>query len=104
VQIEAVDTLASLYEDVLIPEAVRSELMREETPQLVRDWLSQAPAWLTVHPVEEEETGLLLHAGERQVLLLAAERKIALALMDERRGRQIAAQQGLRTKVHWAYC
>lgn len=39
--IEQVDVLSKLYERVLVPEVVASELSRPATPERVRDWIAE---------------------------------------------------------------
>ncbi len=41
------DILSKLYELVVIPEAVFNELTAPSTPQLLREWMTNKPAWLT---------------------------------------------------------
>ena len=49
--IGAVDILPQLFDRVLIPEAVLSELQHSCTPESVRTWIANPPAWLEVRPV-----------------------------------------------------
>ena len=42
--------LPVLYERVVIPPAVHRELLRSETPEVVRQWLAPPPGWLTLQP------------------------------------------------------
>ena len=42
------DLLARLFERVIIPQAVWLELQAEGTPEPVRAWLANQPAWLEV--------------------------------------------------------
>lgn len=46
VLIQAADILPELYRTVLIPPAVKAELTHTNTPAVVREWISQPPAWL----------------------------------------------------------
>ena len=46
--IEYVHVLPSLYGRVLVPPAVVTELDQEQTPELVRRWMSDRPEWLEV--------------------------------------------------------
>ncbi len=43
VLIEQIEVLGKLYRHVLIPEAVRRELLDDGTPSAVRDWMQQPP-------------------------------------------------------------
>jgi hypothetical protein len=40
------EVLSALYTEVLIPEAVASELRQAATPESVRHWIVHPPAWL----------------------------------------------------------
>jgi hypothetical protein len=42
--------LPTLYARVVVPPAVYGELLRSETPEVVRQWLAQPPGWLTIQP------------------------------------------------------
>jgi predicted nucleic acid-binding protein len=43
-----IDILATLFQRVLIPPAVFNEMQHPKTPQPVKDWINNAPAWLEV--------------------------------------------------------
>ncbi len=43
--IDAVRILPELYQTIFVPEAVFDELQAEETPEKVRDWIKNLPAW-----------------------------------------------------------
>ncbi len=42
------DILAALFTSVVIPPSVAEEMSRDATPEIVRKWVAQAPAWLSV--------------------------------------------------------
>ncbi len=48
--VDVVEVLPTLYGRVLVPQAVVDELRQQRTPELIRVWLSQPPAWLEVVP------------------------------------------------------
>jgi hypothetical protein len=48
--IEAADILPLLFSPVLIPAAVKSELLHPKAPAAVRDWVAGSPSWLSVVP------------------------------------------------------
>ncbi len=48
VLVGAADVLPSLYGSVVIPEAVRKELLHPDTPEIVRAWAARLPGWITV--------------------------------------------------------
>lgn len=92
------EVLPALYSEVLIPEAVASELRRPGTPPVVRDWLSEHPPWLQIVPPDRQPDAPSLKdldAGERDAILLALQLKADLLLMDEREGAEEARRLGL---------
>jgi predicted nucleic acid-binding protein len=98
VLIQAADILPSLYRRVLIPPAVKVELAHENTPAIVRAWISQPPLWLEVVNLKQPVDSALAHLdeGEREAISLASELQAALLLMDERDGVTIARHRGLK--------
>src|SRR5438105_4217153 len=97
VLIGQVDLLAKLYGQVLIPPAVHSELQRERTPAMVREWMAHPPDWLQVHkPTIPVDSSLSrLGAGEREAITLAEEVHAEAILIDERDGRRHAEKRNL---------
>jgi len=83
--------LPRLFAEVVIPEAVQAELLRSH-PQL--------PDWLRVRVVGDRHQvsrfAEVVDAGEAEAIALALELRADRVLMDERRGRRLAGQQGLR--------
>src|SRR5436190_24173624 len=45
--LEHAELLHGLYGEVVVPDAVATELSSPSAPTAVRDWLSHAPAWFT---------------------------------------------------------
>ena len=97
VQIHCQDVLAALYDRVLVPPAVMTELDHPRTPPIVRAWLGHLPQWLEVRGVRSPPLATLagLDPGEQQAIQLAQEEHADLLLMDERRGVALARRQGL---------
>ena len=97
VLIGEIDFLPILFETVLVPEAVRNELSREQTPPVVRAWIAQTPAWIQIVPTLPLDPLPLpeLGAGERAAIALALSRQAALILMDDRQGVAAALNHGL---------
>ena len=86
----AADLLPQLFGEVLIPPAVRVELLRSH---------AALPDWLRVEAVKNsaEATRLAqsVDAGEAEAIELAKELQADRLLMDERKGRRLAAQEGV---------
>lgn len=82
--------LPELFAEVVIPGAVRDELLRSH-PAL--------PAWLRVEPVKDAAEAARLaqfvDSGEAEAIELARELRADRLLIDERRGRRLAVEQGV---------
>lgn len=92
------DVLRALYRRILIPRSVADELDQPNTPNIVRRWISEPPAWLEIVPSPPNADPLVptfLDRGERDAILLALEMKADLLLMDDREGVEEAARRGL---------
>jgi predicted nucleic acid-binding protein len=89
-QIGRVDLLRTLYGEVLIPEAVRDELLAAH---------HSLPRFCECVPAADRKAVNLLLAeldpGEAEAIVLAKE-KHAVLLIDEIEGRDVAAREGLR--------
>src|SRR5438876_1236088 len=84
------DLLLRLFGEVVVPEAVRSELLKSHTA---------LPVWLRVQAVRNQAQADLyaqsVDFGEAEAIALAQELRADHLLIDERKGRQLAARQGL---------
>ena len=95
-----IDLLPVLFEKVVLPATVQSELASGKAPFLVRHWVGNLPAWLEVRdaPLSQAEDASLkgIDAGERAAIQLAASLHADLLLMDDRKGVNAAQKRGLR--------
>ena len=84
------DLLTKLFGDVVIPPAVKSELLRTH---------SVLPAWLRVQALRDNvRAGIYARSvdrGEAEAIALAEELHADHLLIDERKGRRLAQEQGL---------
>ena len=91
--------LQQLYEKVVIPPAVYSELtgMGAGQPGALE---VQTLGWIETRPVTDRvlvtALQMELDEGEAEAIALAVELKAGLVLLDERRGRAVASRLGLR--------
>ena len=92
--IGAIDVLPLVFDRVLIPAAVLDELSHAKTPDMVRFWIKDAPVWLEVRDVRVEFNEPGVDKGEAAAITLAVQLG-ALALIDDRRGREFAISKGL---------
>lgn len=97
IEIEAIDILATLFGQVIIPEAVAGELQRAKTPQKVKDWIQAPPAWLEIRKADLSYFTPLeqLGPGETEAIALALELKADAVLIDETDGKDEAVRVGL---------
>jgi len=95
--IEQIDILTKMYGRVVIPRAVREELLRPSAPEVVRNWMRQPPAWLEVHaPLNPPDSSLAaLDQGERDAIMLAEELRAVQLIVDDRQGRHEAQKRGI---------
>jgi predicted nucleic acid-binding protein len=94
--IENIEVLPSLFGTVLMPEAVRDELLHPAAPESVRGWAGHLPAWVEVRPSRLVIDGELqaLGAGEREAIALALSIHADMILIDERKGATVALSKG----------
>jgi predicted nucleic acid-binding protein len=93
-----IELLPALYRRVLIPPAVHLELLRPQTPTMVRAWASVLPAWCEVRSLTSVPDATLneLDAGERDAIQLALDTGVDTLLMDEAEGRKEALRRQLK--------
>ena len=95
------DLLRDQFGEVWIPLAVETELLRIPDTT-VRNKINHAreEGWLIVRPTTEGGLVRLLavdlHQGEAEAIALALQIKVARLLIDEKEGRAMARQLGLR--------
>ncbi len=91
------EVLPRLFGEVYAPPEVIAELCHLRTPEVVRRWAQQPPAWMRVVKAREAlECPARLGPGEASAMALAKELNADWLLMDERDGTKFAAAQGLR--------
>ena len=94
-----INLIPQLYGTILIPTAVHEELLDERAGETVITAV-QSAFWLEIQPVQNQELVSELrnrvNAGEAEAIVLAIEANAARLLIDERLGRQAAANLGLR--------
>ena len=96
--IEAIDLLPRLYERIVIPVEVLSELVDDGAPRRVSEWAMKLPEWVEVRlaPLSTDPALFLLDRGERCAILLAQSEAEVLLLIDETAGRHEASRRGIR--------
>jgi predicted nucleic acid-binding protein len=95
VLINAIDVLPKLFGEIHVPTQVMDELKRSRAPAPVKQWAYSPPQWLRVStPAITITTSVRLDPGETQALALARELGADAVLIDERKGRRVAAEHG----------
>ncbi|MCD5417073.1 DUF3368 domain-containing protein [Candidatus Bipolaricaulota bacterium] len=91
--------LRDLYEELIIPEAVRHEVVVEGAGQPGAEEVKAAD-WIKTQSVTNRDLKRALRqeldAGEAEAIVLALEIGADLLLMDERIGREVAGHLGIR--------
>ena len=87
-----------LYGNVHITQTVLEELRHPDAPPSVRHWATNPPGWLKIHSDPETPDPALaaLDPGERTALLLSAQLRSDVLLLDESAARALAVQRGLK--------
>jgi predicted nucleic acid-binding protein len=97
--IGGLDWLPELFGEVICPPEVIEECRHADAPKELREWASHPPGWLRIRSTSDNAPilpgDLRLDPGETAALCLAREIHADLVLMDERRGRAVAAELGL---------
>lgn len=90
--IEQVDILPQLFSQVIVPQAVRDELLAERSSAIIQDWISHPPSWLDIQFVPYPLLGLpkKLGMGEREAISLALTLGGMLIVLDDFEARQAA--------------
>src|SRR5687767_8972931 len=93
VRISQVYILPSLFQRVLIPPAVASELSQANRPEAIKHFIQSPPPWLLLKAPEAMEPIPLLHQGECEAIALALQLKADLLLIDDAAGRKAATER-----------
>lgn len=95
VLIGEIELLPQLFGQVIIPQAVLDELLKQGTPETVKNWANNHPDWLKVQNATLVDQTIALGAGEREAISLAKEINADLVLIDDRKARKTAIERGL---------
>lgn len=92
-----INLLPELFQQIIIPQAVYSELSDASAPSPVQAWIATPPNWLKIQPVSQPSDAILelLDPGERAAILLAQELNADLLLLDDMKARRTATERGL---------
>jgi predicted nucleic acid-binding protein len=92
-----IEILPYFYQQVLIPPFVWKELQDVNTPDMVRAWAAQPPAWLEQHSLRNPPDASLnfLDRGEREAITLALEVGADRLIADETMAREEAKRRNV---------
>lgn len=94
--IHQIDLLPRLFERIIIPDAVRKEMLNEGAPSILQKWIKNPPLWLEVQTVSTIDQSLnRLDIGEQSAITLAQTLPADLLLIDERLGRKKAIERSI---------
>src|ERR1044071_3814670 len=95
VLIGKIQLLPKLYGRILVPPAVLAELRHTSAPEMVREWVTDPPAWMEIRQPTHEVPGDTLDRGEAEAISLAQELGADVLLIDDWAGRREATRRGL---------
>ena len=94
--IDQIDLLPRLFQQVIIPDVVRDEMLDSSAPLVIQQWIANPPPWLVVQAVSvTDETLNSLDPGEQAAITLAQTLPADLLIIDERLGRRTASERGI---------
>jgi predicted nucleic acid-binding protein len=96
VQIGLIDLLPRIFDRVVLPAAVETELSHSLAPRAVQRWVADLPVWVEIAKTPAVTLSPGIHKGEAAAIALAVAMQADLLLIDDGRGRRVAKQQGLR--------
>jgi len=96
IELDVVEFLPRLFTEIFVPPAVINELSGARTPDKVREWVAEPPAWLKIVAPQHAPNNLGLDLGETQAIWLGEEYGIKSILIDERKGVRVARERGFR--------
>ena len=98
IEIEKAQLLATLFGKIIVPPAVLNDLQGAKTPQKVKDWAAQPPAWLEIRQANAAlySPQKKIGDGEREAFLLALELNADAVLVDDKGALVEAKRLGLK--------
>ncbi len=91
--IRQIDLLPRLFQQIIIPDVVRDEMLDPDAPLVLQQWIANPPPWLEIRAVSVTDGSLsALDPGEQAAITLAQTLPADLLIIDERLGRQTASK------------
>lgn len=88
--------LPQLFGEIVVPHAVLNELRHPSCPLEVITFLNSNPTWLKSTDLPSDKLAIGLDDGETAVITLALHHRANMVLLDDRKARRVAVEQGLR--------
>jgi predicted nucleic acid-binding protein len=97
VLIERETILPSLFDSVIIPDAVRLEMLHPNAPDKVREWVYDIPSWIQFSSPTDVASAMIrgLGQGETAAIALAIEKRADAVLMDDKKAVREARKNNL---------
>lgn len=96
VLIDEIQVLPKLFGQIVVPQAVWTELHAEGSPPEVKAWIASNPPWVKIEAATLIDQTIMLGAGECEAISLAKEVSADLVLIDDRKARQAALDRGIK--------
>lgn len=94
--IDQIDLIPGLFQQIIIPDVVRDEMLDPSAPLVLQQWVVNSPSWLSVQTVSGFDATLnALDSGEQAAITLAQTLPADLLIIDERLGRRVASDRGI---------
>ena len=93
--IGAIDILPKLFQEIVIPDAVKQELLSVGALPKVRKWAENFPDWIEIRSVGPVEEDINLGKGEVEAISLAIEFSAEWVLLDDKAARAAAEEREL---------
>lgn len=91
-----VEILPALFERIVLPSVVRTELSHPDAPPIVRAWIENPPVWLQIVIAPSVTNSPAVYRGEAAAIDLAISMQADLLLIDDRRAANLAKRRGVR--------
>ncbi|NJL90188.1 MAG: DUF3368 domain-containing protein [Coleofasciculaceae cyanobacterium SM2_1_6] len=96
--IDQIEILPTLYQVIIISQAVVEELSAANSPSVVKKWIALPPDWLQIQSTSIPQALELekLDRGEREAIFLAEQQNADLVILDDKAARRLALGRSLR--------